>query len=127
MPVYQTSDQVTEAFAEAFRTALKDDAFRAALAEGGLSFHFVLRDPAAELFVSDAGVETGAAPPPAAMRFELDADAMHEIFTGQLGLTAAVVARRLRFKGRVSRMRELADLFPALAGAYVRQLRAAAR
>ncbi|MEV0480518.1 SCP2 sterol-binding domain-containing protein [Streptomyces sp. NPDC050508] len=110
--------QDPQLFIEAFRAALADAEFAALIKERDFSLQFIVTGDADTAFLLDAdGVHDGA-PHPAQLRLEVRPDALHLILLGRLGVTQAIVARRLVVKGPVTRVRQLADYLPPLGRAY---------
>ncbi|MFF5185141.1 hypothetical protein ACFY30_15375 [Streptomyces sp. NPDC000345] len=107
-------------FIDAFRAALTDAEFAALLKERDFSLQFVLTGDAGTAFLLDSdGVHEGA-PRPASLRLEVQPEALHLVLLGQLGVTHAIVGRRLAVKGPVARVRLLADYLPVLGREYAR-------
>ncbi|KUO13951.1 SCP2 sterol-binding domain-containing protein [Streptomyces sp. DSM 15324] len=112
--------QDPQLFIDAFRAALADAEFAALLKERDFSLQFVVTGAADAAFLLDSdGVHEGA-PHPASLRLEVQAEALHLVLLGQLGVTQAIVARRLVVKGPVARLRSLADYLPVLGREYAR-------
>lgn len=120
MTVHATTEQAHRVLRETFEAALRDTEFATTLKEREFSLQFVLRDPHVALFLGADGVDDE--PHKATLRLEGEADALHEILTGRLGVTRAVVDRRLAVKGPVAQVRALGDLLPVIGREYARVL-----
>jgi hypothetical protein len=118
--VYRSAEQARTTFHELFTAALADGDLGTRLKDRGLSLQFVQTNPDLSLFVSAEGVWLDQAPHPPTLRFELSTDTAHELWLGRTGILPAAVARRLAVKGPVVRLRQLADLLPAVGQHYAR-------
>lgn len=97
-----------------FTALLADSDFAVKLKSTQLSLHLVQHDPRLSLYVSSDGVTTDASPTPATFRLESSGETAQQIWAGQLPLMVAVIGRRLRVKGPISRLRQFAELLPAV-------------
>ena len=95
-----------------FSTLSADGDFALTLKNARLSLSIV--EPDRSCHVSADGVGDGAPATPATLRLELDRATADELWSGRLPLMNAVVARRLRIKGPVTRVRQIAELLPAV-------------
>lgn len=120
MAVYNSSEQAGAVLCDVFTAVLAEEESAAKLRERQLSLYFVQHDPAVELFVDADGAKLGKPPYAPTLRFEFDTDTADALWSGRTTITAAAVARRLRVKGPVSRIRQIADLLPSIGEHYGR-------
>jgi putative sterol carrier protein len=120
MAVYDSGEQAGAVLRDVFTAVLAEEESAAKLRERQLSLYFVQQNPAVTLFVDADGAKLGEPPYPPTLRFEFDTDTADALWSGRTTITAAAVARRLRVKGPVSRIRQIADLLPAIGEHYGR-------
>jgi putative sterol carrier protein len=112
-----TGNQPTAALLRtAFENALTDPEAAAVFAAGDFTLQFVLHDPDTALHLGAKGVTEETRP--AALLLETDLATLLRILTGRLGITQAVIDRRLTVRGPVAQVRRLGGVLPAVGKAY---------
>jgi putative sterol carrier protein len=125
MSVYETTQQAEAVFGALFTILVADEAASASMRDNGLTVRMVHTKPDCVLHVSAEQVRTGDdAPEEASVTIKMSCDTAHQLWLGNLMLPTAIATRKVRIRGKVSKVLELVpilqpafDRYPELAGA----------
>lgn len=121
MAQFASDDEVFEAIGGMFAEALEDAEIGPGLAESGVVLHLAMTDPRTDIVVDmpgkavHHGVPEGLAP---TMTLKTKADVAHEYWLGEVNVGVAVARGRIRVRGPVPTLVQLAGLAKPLFPRY---------
>jgi putative sterol carrier protein len=124
MSAFTTKDQAVSVFTELFEIMLADETFSHAVTSQHLSVLFLHDDLGFTVFVDGQGVYVDHRPYDPAITIKMSTDVADALWAGRLLMPMALATRKIRVKGKVSKVIEFVpllqpafDQYPTIAAA----------
>lgn len=124
MSAFTSKDQAVSVFTRLFEIMLEDETFSQAVNSQNLSVLFLHDDLGFTVFVNGQGVYVDERPHDPAITIKMTTDVADALWAGRLLMPMALATRKIRVKGRVSKVIEFVpllqpafDQYPAIAAA----------
>lgn len=126
MTVYRHPNQLYTCVNRAFE--LIEDHHFFPIHKGKMVIYFLCENPTAELVIDGRNLPVtthfGVSPPSPTLTISLEADTLHQIMLGDLGILQAMGQNKIKAKGSLLKARALGDLFAESKKVYPQILRA---
>ncbi len=110
MSAFTSKDQAVLVFRRLFEILLEDETFAGTVQSQRLSVLFLHDDLAFTLFVDGTGVFIDEAPYAPALTIKMSSDVADALWSGRLLMPVALATRKIRVKGKVSKVIEFVPL-----------------
>ncbi len=124
MSAFTTKEQAVSVFTRLFEIMLEDETFTHTVRSQNLSVLFLHDDLGFTLFVDGSGVYVDHAPHAPAITIKMTTDVADALWAGRLLMPMALATRKIRVKGKVSKVIEFVpllqpafDQYPSIAAA----------
>ncbi|MEA3336871.1 MAG: SCP2 sterol-binding domain-containing protein [Chloroflexota bacterium] len=122
MAFYQDSDSFYAVAKKLFDQAIQDPEVEAEFKRNKMTIRFRSTDPPAEIYLDGKSnpptVTYGPVPGRADLDLSMEAETLHQIWLGELGLREAFFGGKVDVKGNIFRAMKLAPLFHKLEALY---------
>jgi len=116
MAVFESTDKMYDVLGGLFKKLLADPDFGPKYVKSNITIHFIINDPAGDLWVSNEGeVICGSADIKADIEMKLSGDTCHKFWLKQVTMPVALAKRLIKVKGP---MPKVLKLLPLLKPAY---------
>lgn len=110
MSAFTSKDQAVSVFTRLFEILLEDETFAGTVRSQRLSVLFLHEDLAFSLFLDGGGVYIDQTPHAPALTIKMTTDVAHALWAGRLLMPMALATRKIRVKGKVSKVIEFVPL-----------------